>query len=159
MLAEPPELIEPGLRVLNWEFIVESVGIDLYTRDAPGLYVMALKRARDTQYVVSQLARFVWSLEPKLPAGAVVRGILAAPPIKSPALNAIECRGLKFKEVTARPSTQARGQDPQPLLFDQIFSHNPRLPFPYRSARRLQRHSRSVEYPEPDAREIPLKTD
>ncbi|MFB9991432.1 endonuclease NucS domain-containing protein [Deinococcus oregonensis] len=37
-LAAHPELIEPGLRVLNRELLVESGGIDLYVQDAQGRF-------------------------------------------------------------------------------------------------------------------------
>nr|WP_245557977.1 endonuclease NucS domain-containing protein [Deinococcus apachensis] len=36
MLARQPELIEPGLKVLDRELLVESGGIDLYAQDAQG---------------------------------------------------------------------------------------------------------------------------
>ncbi|MDB5045565.1 MAG: recB [Deinococcus sp.] len=62
-LAAPPELIEPGLRVLNRELLVESGGTDLYAQDAQGRFVVVeLKRGRATQDAVSQLGRYVASV-------------------------------------------------------------------------------------------------
>ncbi|WP_043804500.1 endonuclease NucS [Deinococcus gobiensis] len=120
-LAEHPELIEPGLRVLNRELMVESGGIDLYAQDAQGRYVVVeLKRGRATQHAVSQLARYVRSVEQKLGKRAVVRGILAAPSITTPARLELESRGLEFREVSALPSATAPvgSASAQPSLFD-----------------------------------------
>lgn len=119
-LAEHPELIEPGLRVLDRELMVESGGIDLYAQDVQGRFVVVeLKRGRATQHAVSQLARYVRSVEGTLPSGAVVRGILAAPSITVPARLELEGRGLEFKEVSALPDVAAEQQmlPVQPLLF------------------------------------------
>lgn len=66
-LADHPELIEAGLRVLNRELMVESGGIDLYAQDAQVRYVVVeLKRGRATQHAVSQLARYVRSVQQTL---------------------------------------------------------------------------------------------
>ncbi|THF85480.1 DUF91 domain-containing protein [Deinococcus sp. KSM4-11] len=118
-LARSPELIEPGLKVLNRELLVESGGIDLYAQDAQGRYVVVeLKRGRATQHAVSQLGRYVRSVEGKVPAGAVVRGILAAPSITAPARLELESRGLEFKEISAWPSVPAEAAQVQPSLFE-----------------------------------------
>lgn len=120
-LAEHPELIEPGLRVLDRELMVESGGIDLYAQDAQGRYVVVeLKRGRATQHAVSQLARYVRSVEQTLGKRAVVRGILAAPSITTPARLELENRGLEFREVSALPSATppAGSGSAQPSLFD-----------------------------------------
>lgn len=59
-LARHPELIEPGLTVLNRELVTAAGGIDLYARDREGRFVVVeLKRGRATQDAVSQLARYV----------------------------------------------------------------------------------------------------
>ena len=120
-LAEHPELIEPGLRVLTRELMVESGGIDLYAQDREGRFVVVeLKRGRATQHAVSQLARYVRSVEQRLGAQAVVRGILAAPSITAPARLELESRGLEFREVSALPEGGAMGGSGavQPSLFD-----------------------------------------
>lgn len=120
VLARQPDLIEEGLQVLNRELLVESGGIDLYARDAQGRYVVVeLKRGRATQNAVSQLARYVRSVEAGMPPGTVVRGILAAPSITTPARKELESRGLEFKEVQALPTARAEaGTSNQPSLFD-----------------------------------------
>lgn len=118
-LARAPELIEPGLKVLNRELLVESGGIDLYAQDAQGRYVVVeLKRGRATQHAVSQLGRYVRSVQGTLPAGVVVRGILAAPSITTPARLELEGRGLEFREISAWPALPAEAAPGQPSLFD-----------------------------------------
>lgn len=114
-LAAHPELIEPGLRVLNRELLVESGGIDLYAQDAQGRFVVVeLKRGRATQDAVSQLGRYVASVQRVVGLG-VVRGILAAPSITGPARRELEGRGLEFVEVGALPLVEKTTT--QPSLF------------------------------------------
>ncbi|PNY79399.1 endonuclease NucS domain-containing protein [Deinococcus koreensis] len=118
-LARTPELIEPGLRVLDRELLVESGGIDLYAQDGQGRFVVVeLKRARATQHAVSQLGRYVRSVQGTLPVGAVVRGILAAPSITGPARVELERRGLEFREISAIPTLATHREGTQPSLFD-----------------------------------------
>ncbi|BDP44306.1 endonuclease NucS (plasmid) [Deinococcus aetherius] len=97
-LARHPDLIEPGLRVLNRELLVESGGIDLYAQDA-----------------VSQLARYVASVQ-RMVGSVVVRGILAAPSITTPARAQLEGRGFEFREVQALPAVVSAST--QPGLFE-----------------------------------------
>jgi RecB family endonuclease NucS len=85
-LAGHPDLIEPGLRVLNWELLVESGGIDLYAQNTQGRFVVELKCGRATQDTVSQLGRYIASVQRVVGTG-MVRGILAAPSITGPALR------------------------------------------------------------------------
>lgn len=115
-LARNPALIEPGLKVLNRELPVASGGIDLYAQDAQGRYVVVeLKRGRATQHAVSQLARYVRSVQATV-GSAAVRGILAAPSITAPARAELEARGLEFREVAAIVTAPERA-DTQPSLF------------------------------------------
>lgn len=118
-LAENPDLIEPGLELLGRELLVDSGGIDLYARDTQGNYVVVeLKRGKATQNAVSQLARYVRSVESVVGSGHV-RGILAAPDITHPALQELHGRGLEFKTVSALPLVQAKPDPPSlPGLFD-----------------------------------------
>lgn len=118
-LARTPELIEPGLRVLDRELLVDSGGIDLYAQDAQGRYVVVeLKRGKATQHAVSQLGRYVRSVQGTLPTEAVVRGILAAPSITTPARLELEGRGLEFREISAWPARMEEPERQQPSLFD-----------------------------------------
>lgn len=118
-LAQHPELIEAGLTLLDRELLVESGGIDLYAKDKHGQFVVVeLKRGKATQNAVSQLARYVRSVETMVGQGQV-RGILAAPEITRPALAELQGRGLEFREVSSLPLVQdARPPERQPGLFD-----------------------------------------
>ncbi|ULH18053.1 endonuclease NucS (plasmid) [Deinococcus sp. KNUC1210] len=106
-LSRHPELIEPGLTVLDRE-LMSSVGdIDLYAKDAQGRFVVVeLKRAKATHDAVHQLSRYVDAVRAKLPKRAKVRGILAAPSITTPAALTLEGLKLEFKEIHALPSAQ-----------------------------------------------------
>lgn len=114
-LARHPELIEPGLTVLDRELLIDSGGIDLYAKDTQGQYVVVeLKRGRATQDAVSQLGRYVATVQ-KSGIGTV-RGILAAPSITAPALKELRARGLEFREIGAWPDAPAPVA--LPSLFD-----------------------------------------
>jgi len=113
-LARDPELIEPGLTVLERELPTDVGGIDLFARDRDGrLVVVELKRAKGTQEAVHQLGRYVTSV--RRFTGEPVRGILAAPAITRPALAQLSAAGLEFALVTALPEVD-EGID-QPSLF------------------------------------------
>lgn len=119
-LARNPDLIESGLTLLDRELLVESGGIDLYARDQAGRFVVVeLKRGKATQNAVSQLARYVRSVEGVVGEGSV-RGILAAPEITKPALLELRGRGLEFRVVSALPlmAETASAAVSQPGLFD-----------------------------------------
>jgi len=108
-----PELIEPGLRVLDLELPEASGDFDVYARDAQGRFVVIeLKRARATQEAVYQLDRYVQTV--RLRNIGEVRGILAAPAITHPALLELERLQLEFVEVRALPEVKERAQ---PSLF------------------------------------------
>jgi len=115
-LARQPELIEPGLRVLDRELLSGAGDMDLYAQDAQGRYVVVeLKRAKATQEAVHQLSRYVDAVRAFLPPAAIVRGILAAPAISQPAALTLERLALEFKEIHALPT--AKEAAAQPLLF------------------------------------------
>ncbi len=99
-LARNPEVIEPGLRLLDRELPTGVGGIDLYARDAQGrMVVVELKRGKATQEAVHQLARYVEAVTAQV--GEQVRGILAAPGITGPARLQLEKLRLEFREVSA----------------------------------------------------------
>jgi endonuclease len=116
-LARTPELIEPGLTVLDRELPTDVGGIDLFARDAAGaLVVVELKRSKATQEAVHQLSRYVARVREL--TGERVRGVLAAPTISKPALAALARANLAFREITALPG---RDDGPaQPGLFDAV---------------------------------------
>ena len=115
-LSRQPELIEPGLTVLDRELISGAGQMDLYARDQEGRYVVVeLKRARATQEAVHQLSRYVDAVRAFLQGETPVRGILAAPGISAPAAMTLERLGLEFREISAFPT--AKEAAAQPLLF------------------------------------------
>lgn len=113
-LARQPELIEPGLRVLDRELLSGAGDMDLYAQDSQGRYVVVeLKRAKATQESVHQLSRYVNAVRAFLPPSAVVRGVLAAPSISRPAALTLERLSLEFREIHALPSAQETAAQPQ----------------------------------------------
>lgn len=119
-LASSPEVIEPGLVLVDMELPTDVGGIDLLARDVMGrLVVVELKRGKATHEAVHQLSRYVDSvraLVAKTRAAAEVRGVLAAPSVTGPALNRLGVLGLEFKEITALPDSRAASTE-QPGLF------------------------------------------
>lgn len=114
-LSRRPELIEPGLQLLDVELPTDVGGIDLYARDRSGrLVVVELKRAKATHEAVHQLARYVERVSESV--GEPVRGVLAAPEATVPALERLGALGLEFVEVTALPLEETAVA--QPGLFD-----------------------------------------
>jgi len=113
-LARQPELIEPGLRVLDRELLSSAGDMDLYAQDSEGRYVVVeLKRAKATQEAVHQLSRYVDAVRAFVPGTATVRGVLAAPSISRPAALTLERLSLEFKEIHALPSAQEAAAQPQ----------------------------------------------
>jgi endonuclease len=113
-LAQNPDTIEPGLRVLERELLVGVGGIDLYAMDNLGRYVIVeVKRAKATQEAVHQLERYVNAVREQVPGE--VRGILAAPSISTPARTVLEKLGLEFCELNALP--EEKKPVPQMALF------------------------------------------
>lgn len=114
-LASDPEIIEPGLTLVDIELPTDVGGIDLMARDAAGrLVVVELKRGKANHEAVHQLSRYVQSVRALV--GGEVRGVLAAPAVTGPALNRLGALGLEFKEVTALPDARGAASD-QPSLF------------------------------------------
>jgi len=114
-LARDPEIIEPGLVVIELELPTDVGGIDLFARDSEGrLVVVELKRGKANHEAVHQLDRYVKSVRARYPGE--VRGVLAAPAVTAPALNRLGALGLEFREVTALPGA-ADEPAAQPGLF------------------------------------------
>ncbi|MBX3141327.1 MAG: endonuclease NucS [Trueperaceae bacterium] len=101
-LARDPDVIEPGLTVIDLELPTDVGGIDLFARDSHGrLVVVELKRGKANHEAVHQLDRYVQSVRARYPGE--VRGVLAAPAVTAPALNRLGALGLEYREVTALP--------------------------------------------------------
>jgi len=113
-LARHPDLIEPGLTILDRELFTGVGDIDLFARDAQGrLVVVELKRAKATHDAVHQLSRYVDAVRRQVPPGTQVRGIIAAPSITRHAALTLEKLNLEFKAVTALPTAQEQAAQPQ----------------------------------------------
>lgn len=114
-LARQPELIEPGLTLLDRELPTGVGGIDLYARDREGrLVVVELKRGKATQEAVHQLSRYVERVQED--TGCEVRGILASPSISLPARLQLERLGLEYREVDSLPLGEDEGPAQAPLF-------------------------------------------
>ena len=84
-LSRQPELIEPGLTVLDRELVSGAGQMDLYARDSQGRYVVVeLKRSKATQEAVHQLSRYVDAVRAFLQGEIPVRDILATPALSPP---------------------------------------------------------------------------
>lgn len=115
-LRQQPELIEPGLCLIDKELPIGVGSVDLFARDAGGaLVVVELKRGKATHEAVHQLDRYVRRVRALQPPGARVRGLLVAPDATGPALARLAAAGLEFKRLTALP--QPEPENPQASLF------------------------------------------
>ena len=115
-LRQQPELIEPGLCLIDHELPTGVGSVDLYARDASGvLVVIELKRGRATHEAVHQLARYTQKVRALQPPGTRVRGVLVAPAATSPALKQLTAEGLEFRQLAALP--ELAPHDPQATLF------------------------------------------
>ncbi len=99
-LAQHPEVIEPGLRVITVEKPVEPGFIDLYAIDSKGrIVVVEIKRVTAGKDAVTQLARYVEALR-KRNRSAPIRGILIAPSITRQALELLNSLGLEYRQIS-----------------------------------------------------------
>ena len=115
-LRQQPELLELGLRIIDFELPTGVGSVDLYARDASGcLVVIELKRGKATHEAVHQLARYVEQVRATQPPGVRVRGLLVAPDAMGPALKQLASLSLEFRRLTALPELEP--QDPQATLF------------------------------------------
>ncbi|WP_455282647.1 endonuclease NucS [[Eubacterium] cellulosolvens] len=98
-LISNPGILEEGLRLIDFERKVEPGFIDFYGKDALGrIVVVELKRASAGKEAVLQLKRYVD--EVKKNNRVTVRGILAAPRLKSGAQSMLTSLGMEFKKLT-----------------------------------------------------------
>jgi RecB family endonuclease NucS len=98
LLADEPEQIEPGLRLVKREWPTDVGPVDLMCRDeADGWVAVEIKRV-GTIDAVEQLSRYLDCIRAD-PSRAACRGILAAQSIKPQAVALAESRGLACAEV------------------------------------------------------------
>jgi endonuclease len=98
LLADQPEQLEEGLRLLKREWPTEVGPVDLMCRDAADEWVAVEIKRIGTIDAVEQLSRYLDCIRID-PARAGCRGILAAQAIKPQAVALAESRGLACVEV------------------------------------------------------------
>ncbi|HZT16927.1 MAG TPA: endonuclease NucS [Gaiellaceae bacterium] len=98
LLAEQPDAIEPGLRLVKREWATEVGPVDLMCRDAhDGWLAVEIKRV-GTIDAVEQLTRYLDCIRAD-PARAACRGALVAQTIKPQAVALADQRGIATAEV------------------------------------------------------------
>ena len=114
-LAERPDVLEHGLRLVRREWPTEIGPVDLMCRDADDGWVAVEIKRVGTIEAVEQLSRYLEVIRPD-PALAGCRGILAAQSVKPQASTLCEARGLGCVEVDL---DLLRGErEPELTLFD-----------------------------------------
>ena len=97
-LAEQPERVEEGLRLVRREWPTDVGPVDLMCRDAEDGWVAVEIKRVGTIEAVEQLSRYLDFIR-RDPAKAECRGILAAQAVKPQAATLAESRGLGCVEV------------------------------------------------------------
>ena len=97
-LAEQPERVEEGLRLVRREWPTDVGPVDLMCRDAEDGWVAVEIKRVGTIEAVEQLSRYLDFIR-RDPAKAGCRGILAAQAVKPQAATLAESRGLGCVEV------------------------------------------------------------
>jgi RecB family endonuclease NucS len=98
-LVSDPGILEEGLRLIDFERKIEPGFIDFYGKDELGrIVVVEIKRSSAGKEAVLQLKRYVD--EVKKTNRIDVRGILAAPRLKSGAQSILTSFGMEFKKLT-----------------------------------------------------------
>lgn len=103
-ILDDPSLVEGGFQPRATERDTEAGAVDIYGEDVDGnAVVVELKRRRVGPDAVSQLNRYVETLERDLHAGTTVRGILVAPSVTDRADELLDRRGLEFVSLSPTP--------------------------------------------------------
>jgi RecB family endonuclease NucS len=98
LLAERPEVLEDGLRLVRREWPTDVGPVDLMCRDGEdGWVAVEIKRVATIE-AVEQLTRYLGFIRSD-PARATCRGILAAQSIKPQAATLAAARGISCMEV------------------------------------------------------------
>ena len=97
-LAEMPERIEPGLRLVRREWPTDVGPVDLMCRDEDDGWVAVEIKRIGTIDAVEQLMRYLGFIRED-PAKAGCRGVLAAQSIKPQAVALAESRDIRCVEV------------------------------------------------------------
>ncbi|HET9287274.1 MAG TPA: endonuclease NucS [Gaiella sp.] len=114
-LAEQPDALEDGLRLVRREWPTEIGPVDLMCRDADdGWVAVEIKRVATIE-AVEQLSRYLEVLR-RDPTLEACRGVLAAASVKPQARTLCEARGLGCAEVDLGLLRGAR--EPELTLFE-----------------------------------------
>ena len=114
-LAERPDAVEGGLRLVRREWPTDVGPVDLMCRDSDDGWVAVDIKRIGTIEAVEQLSRYLEVLR-RDPALGTCRGILAASDVKPQARTLCEARGLGWAEVDL---AVLRGErEPELTLFD-----------------------------------------
>ncbi|WP_455370092.1 endonuclease NucS [[Eubacterium] cellulosolvens] len=98
-LVSNPSILEEGLSVIDFERKVEPGFIDFYGKDSLGrIVIVELKRASAGKEAVLQLKRYLDEVKKK--NSVPVRGILAAPRLKSGVQSLLISLDMEFKKLT-----------------------------------------------------------
>jgi endonuclease len=114
-LAERPDALEDGLRLVRREWPTEIGPVDLMCRDAEDAWVAVEIKRIGTIEAVEQLSRYLEVLR-RDPTLAACRGVLAAQSVKPQARTLCEARGLGCAEVDLGLLRGAR--EPELTLFE-----------------------------------------
>jgi len=114
-LAERPDALEDGLRLVRREWPTEIGPVDLMCRDADGGWVAVEIKRVGTIEAVEQLSRYLEVLR-RDPTLAACRGVLAAESVKPQARTLCEARGLGCAEIDLGLLRAAR--EPELTLFE-----------------------------------------
>ena len=113
-LADLPEAVEDGLRLVRREWPTDIGPVDLMCRDPDGEWVAVEIKRVGTIEAVEQLSRYLERIRLD-PALAGCRGVLAAQTVKPQARVLAEARGLRWVEVDLEELRGAR--EPALTLF------------------------------------------
>jgi RecB family endonuclease NucS len=114
-LADVPEAVEPGLRLVRREWPTDIGPVDLMCRDEGGGWVAVEIKRTGTIEAVEQLSRYLEVLQ-RDRTFAGCRGILAAETVKPQARTLCEARGLGCVEVDL--ATLRGEREPALTLFE-----------------------------------------
>jgi hypothetical protein len=103
-----PEILEPGLRVIEYEKRVEPGFVDLYAIDHTGrLVIIEIKRKAAGREAALQLARYLKAI-PRTSEKAI-RPILVAPSLSKGTQRLIQTLGIEFRRLDPKRCAKILG--------------------------------------------------
>lgn len=104
IIAEP-DLIEPGLKILDFEKKVAPGFVDVYAIDSKGdTVIIEIKKDAAGASAVKQLAEYLNYIQ--VPTGRKLRPIIVAPSLAKGVLPIVRKLGFEFRPLTLRKSTE-----------------------------------------------------